>query len=257
MWPSSAVAIFCVAIARSDGESDGTRIGSFGGRLEPAVRQPVDGERNDRRAVLGGEDRRSGRQRRPGPEHLHGDAVRAVAPVHEEDEGLTAAQGPEDAPEVPPGDHLHAPAFALALEELVQLAIGAVVAHDVDLQAVLGEPGRGGLVVAEMGRDQDHALGGLVDLEELVVVVDFEQVLHLLALHPRQPHQLQDVAGVVEVGGACHLVRGLVVGVHAEHVPEVGAEPAPALRAGGVADQREPRADPVDESTGQMAHDPR
>jgi hypothetical protein len=88
-----------------------------------------------------------------------------------------ASESAEHAAQVAPRDHLDAPALALAREELVQLPVGAVVAHDVDLEAVLGEAGGCGLVVAEVRGHEDDAIGFLVDLDEPVEAVDLEQPL--------------------------------------------------------------------------------
>ena len=92
-------------------------IGSAEHDPEPAVRPArtaIAGRIRRRR--LGGERRGAGRQRRPGVEQLHRDAVAAVAPVDEQAEQLAAAQDAEDRPQVAPRDERRAPLLALAAE---------------------------------------------------------------------------------------------------------------------------------------------
>ena len=93
-----------VARWRSAGSDDATAIGSAEHDPEPAVRLAGGDGRQDPRRRLGGERRRAGRQRRPGVEQAHRDAVAAVAPVDQQAEQLAAAQHAEDRPQVAPRD---------------------------------------------------------------------------------------------------------------------------------------------------------
>ena len=249
-------------LLRGDGQI-GRGVGRDEDRLvgrgaEGAAGLAVDRERDDGRTVLGREQGRAGGKRRPRSEHLDRDAVFSVAPVHQQDQALVATERPVDAAQVAPRDHLAAPAFTLALEQFIQLAVGAVVADDVDLKTVLGEGGRDSLVVTEMAGDQDHALGCLVDLEEPIEAVDLEQPVDLFLVEPRQSHQLQDVAGVVAICVAGHPAGLLVIGRDAQDVTEVGSQPTATRGAGGVvAHDREPAADAVRGASREVAYDPR
>ena len=216
-----------------------------------------DPEGEDRRSGPGCQDRRSCREPGPATEESDGDAIRAVAPVHQQRHDLVPVQHPEHLPEVLPGDLLDAPAAPLLVEELEQLFVCRVVGHRVDRPPAARQPGGGRFVVAEVSAHDDEPLRRLPRRVEGRggIVADLGGAFCLG--EPRESHQLQDPADLVPVHGPREVADAPVAGRDAEHTGGVGPDiPAPG-RPRPVHADGEPAADAGRRSKRQAAQDPR
>ena len=239
---ASASAIAWVARWSSAGSDEATAIGSARTHAERAVRlarRDRDGRIRD--AGLGGQRGRPGRQRRPGAEQPHRDAVAAVAPVDQQAEHLAPAEHAEDRAQVAPRDERRRPTARAARGGSSNSSGNA----ESSATTLIGSPCRA-IAAADAPRccrrgprstirpPPGDAIADALDLDR---VERLDERGDLVRRQERQAHQLDEVAAVLAVGAQRQPADPRVVGRQAQDVPEVLVRPvaASSARAGTTA----------------------